>query len=262
MVVDIKVGPASGLEQFTLLARSARGAGAAELVRQALEAPGVFVFGELLDAPSIQDLANTEHAGHLQLLNLFAFGTYQTLLQSPQGSLPQVTEGMRRKLRLLTIVTLAARSRLLPYALLLQELQMEGVRQLEDLVIDGICSGAVGGKLDQTKQHFEVDFVTGRDLRRADFGSITSVLSAWGADCDSVLAAIEQQVEKVQAEQAGRVVHKEELAARVEAVKERLKTQPELGEDPDSRMEVERGEKRKGGKGARTKKGGPWAFKM
>ena len=42
----LKVGPAAGLEQLTLLARSARGAGAAELVRQALEAPGVLVFGE------------------------------------------------------------------------------------------------------------------------------------------------------------------------------------------------------------------------
>jgi hypothetical protein len=41
----LKVGPAAGLEQLTLLAC---GAGAAELVRQALEAPGVLllVFGE------------------------------------------------------------------------------------------------------------------------------------------------------------------------------------------------------------------------
>jgi hypothetical protein len=37
----LKVGPAAGLEQLNLLARFARGVGAAELVRQALEAPGL-----------------------------------------------------------------------------------------------------------------------------------------------------------------------------------------------------------------------------
>jgi hypothetical protein len=42
----LKVGPAAGLEQLTLLARSACGVGAAKLVRQALEAPGVLVFGK------------------------------------------------------------------------------------------------------------------------------------------------------------------------------------------------------------------------
>ena len=42
------------LEQFVLLAKNAKGAAAVELIKQALEAPGVFVFGELLDMPNIQ----------------------------------------------------------------------------------------------------------------------------------------------------------------------------------------------------------------
>lgn len=41
------------LEQFVLLAKSARGAAAVELVKQVLEAPGVHVFGELLDMPNV-----------------------------------------------------------------------------------------------------------------------------------------------------------------------------------------------------------------
>lgn len=41
------------LEQYVLLAKTAKGAAMAELIRQVLEAPNVYVFGELLDMPNI-----------------------------------------------------------------------------------------------------------------------------------------------------------------------------------------------------------------
>ena len=44
------------LEQFVLLAKTAKGAAAVSLIKQALEAPGVYVFGELLDMPNIQEV--------------------------------------------------------------------------------------------------------------------------------------------------------------------------------------------------------------
>lgn len=46
----------SSLEQFTLLAKGARGTACAELVKQALEAPGVHVFGELIDMPNVKEV--------------------------------------------------------------------------------------------------------------------------------------------------------------------------------------------------------------
>ena len=113
----------SPLEQFTLLAKSTRGAAAVELIKQALEvsaisrarplkyhqfcqAPGVFVFGELLDCENIQvqlamfaqgtfllgveqALENTEYGPFLNLLNVFAYGTFTSLIQNSQN-LPQV----------------------------------------------------------------------------------------------------------------------------------------------------------------------------
>jgi len=50
------ISSTSPLEQFVLLAKSAKGAAAVELVKQASEAPGVYVFGELLDMPNIIEL--------------------------------------------------------------------------------------------------------------------------------------------------------------------------------------------------------------
>ena len=51
-----KSATSNPLEQFVLLAKTAKGAAAIELVKQALEAPGVYVFGELLDMPNIQEV--------------------------------------------------------------------------------------------------------------------------------------------------------------------------------------------------------------
>ena len=49
-----------------------------------------------------------------------------------------MTEIMTRKLRLLTVVSLAEQNKLLPYNLLMSELEISTVRELEDLVIEGI----------------------------------------------------------------------------------------------------------------------------
>lgn len=53
----------------------------------------------------------------------------------------------------------------LAYSLLMAELEISTVRELEDLVIEGISAGVVQGKLDQKSSHFEVDYVIGRDIR-------------------------------------------------------------------------------------------------
>ena len=163
-MVDLNTASVNPLEQFVLLAKNAKGAAAVELVKQALEAPGVFVFGELLDMINIQDLTNTPHQPYLTLLNIFAFGTFKSLSETTQP-LPEITENMKRKLRLLTVVSLAETSKVLGYSLLMQELGINTVRELEDLVIEGISAGVVQGKLDQKCSHFEVDFVIGRDIR-------------------------------------------------------------------------------------------------
>lgn len=46
------------LEQFVLLAKGAKGFACAELIKQVLEAPGVHVFGELLEMPNIKEVRN------------------------------------------------------------------------------------------------------------------------------------------------------------------------------------------------------------
>jgi len=248
----VEMGDKAGnpLEQFVLLAKTAKGAAAVELIKQALEAPGVYVFGELLDMPNIQDLENGPHGSHLALLNMFAYGTYRNIVAGKE-TLPELTELMTRKLRLLTVVSLAETNKMLPYSLLQSELDISSVRELEDLIIEGISAGVVLGKLDQKNCFFEVDFVVGRDIRKIDIGNIVGVLTSWCDNCDSTLSTIEAQVEKVNKQRCLTDKHKAELEQRISEVKAAVKSQGGEGDDPDSRMDSERSERRdkKGGKG-------------
>ena len=52
---------------------------------------------------TFQDLENGPHASHLALLNTFAYGNYRSLMDN-KANLPELTEVMVRKLRLLTMV--------------------------------------------------------------------------------------------------------------------------------------------------------------
>lgn len=56
MVVEKSTFSGTPLEQFVLLAKSTKGAACTELIKQVLEAPGVYVFGELLDMPNIAEV--------------------------------------------------------------------------------------------------------------------------------------------------------------------------------------------------------------
>lgn len=53
----------------------------------------------------------------------------------------ELTTSQKKKLQHLTIVTLATRSKCIPYAQLLQELDINNVRDLEDLIIEAVYAG-------------------------------------------------------------------------------------------------------------------------
>ena len=101
--MDLGAGFLAKLEPFLLISKSAKGAAAAKLILDATGSPGVFVFGELLDIPSIQEVRawfcesiyndgltswciqlsrNDQYNGHYRLLQLFAYGTYADYLSA------------------------------------------------------------------------------------------------------------------------------------------------------------------------------------
>ena len=79
-------------------------------------------------------------ANYFNTINLFAYGTYKEYLTNKEH-LIELTTSMQKKLQHLTIVTMAIRSKCISYKDLLAELNIQNVRDLEDLIIESIYAG-------------------------------------------------------------------------------------------------------------------------
>lgn len=213
----------SPLEQFVLLAKTAKGAAAVELIKQVLEAPGVYVFGELLDMPNIQELSEGANAGYHTLLNLFAYGTHRDYKEK-KSQLPELTPPMLNKLRHLTMVSLATKTKCIPYRVLLEELNIPNLRALEDLIIEVIYADIIHGKLDQKNQQLEVDYAIGRDIRPEAVPEILSVLQDWCSGCEAVLQGIESQITKANTNKENNLKMKQKIEIEVSNIKKTLKS--------------------------------------
>ena len=140
----------SELEPFCILALRQKGRACEALIQQVLSNKKIFVFGELLSLPSVAALRDSEYVKSFKCLELFAYGTYMDYVANP-GDFIELTDAMRMKLRQLTIVSLAEHNKIIPYSDLQRHLEIEELRELEDLIIETINAGLVTGKLDQKK---------------------------------------------------------------------------------------------------------------
>uniref|UniRef100_UPI00398F82EC COP9 signalosome complex subunit 7a isoform X1 n=2 Tax=Pristiophorus japonicus TaxID=55135 RepID=UPI00398F82EC len=221
MMTEVKASGQS-LEQFLLLAKTVRGAALVALINQLLEVPGVYVFGEFLEMPNIQELMTGPYAPSYQLLSLFAYGTFSDYMANA-SNLPVLTTAQKNKLRHLSIVTMAAKVKCIPYSVLLHELEMKNLRELEDLIIEAIYADIVQGKLDQRNQLLEVDYSIGRDIRPQDISSMARTLQEWCNGCEAVLAGIEDQIGRADQYKEHQVKVKQQVENEVLNLKKTLK---------------------------------------
>ncbi|KAK8853124.1 hypothetical protein IAR55_003825 [Kwoniella newhampshirensis] len=187
----------SRLEPYLLLARSTKGAAAAKVIEDATAASGVYVFAELLELPNIQQLStDPSFSGHYHLVRLFAFGTLADY-EANTSIYPSLTCTHLVKLKHLTLVSLALQQRSLRYDQLLSALGIDSIRQLEDLIIDVIYAGLLGGKMHHHEKVLHVDWAAGRDLEDADLVKVQAGLENWCKTAESLLSALDAQIDHV-----------------------------------------------------------------
>ncbi|CAH0488844.1 unnamed protein product [Peronospora farinosa] len=168
----------TSLEQFTLLAKNARGRACVALIQQVLSNKKLFVFRELLDMPNVEALRDSEYKEHYELLRIFCFGTYNDYI-TRKHEMPELTLQQMNKLRKLTAVSLAHKFKNIPYDTLMQDLGVSTIREVEDILIETIYSGLIQGKLDQKLRCFVVKYAVGRDTHHEDVDEMIQKLTNW-----------------------------------------------------------------------------------
>ncbi|GAB4861975.1 COP9 signalosome complex subunit 7, variant 2 [Ancistrocladus abbreviatus] len=222
--MDVEQKQAEIVEQFVKQASNHKGSSLAPVIVEATSHPSLFAFSEILAVPNIAELQGTEHSIYMDLLRLFAHGTWSDYKSNVEnGCFPSLAPEQVLKLKQLTLLTLAESSKVLPYDQLMQELDVTNVRELEDFLINEcMYVGIVRGKLDQLRRCFEVQFAAGRDLRPGQLGSMIQTLSNWLTTSDNLLLAIQEKIKWADTVSELDKKHRKEVEDKVEEVKKSL----------------------------------------
>lgn len=177
------------------------------LTRMALDAPGVFSFGELLEGDSsnvLQQFFERHRTLHNTFL-LFSYGTYQDYLRITKSltvftEVEQLTAVQERKLKQLSVITLATQARTVSYNDLMAAIHANSVKEMEDFVVDELVySGLISGKLDQQNRVLCVDWINVmRDVPRETMASlVVAPLRKWTSECRGLLDQMHTQEKAV-----------------------------------------------------------------
>ncbi|XP_039035793.1 COP9 signalosome complex subunit 7-like [Hibiscus syriacus] len=217
--MEIEEKQAELIDQFVKQASAQKGSALGPIIDEATSHPSLFAFSEILAVPTVAELEGTDNSVHLEVLRLFAHGTWSDYKRN-SGRLPQLVPDQVLKLKQLTVLALAETNKVLSYGKLMLELDVTNIRQLEDFLInDCMYAGLVRGKLDQLRRYFEVQFAAGRDLRPGQLGSMIQTLSNWLATSENLLITIQEKIKWVDNMSELDKKHRKELEDRVMEVK-------------------------------------------
>jgi len=231
-------------EQFILSSKNLKSKALVPLIRQILSHPSVYVFGEFMNQDNVKSLKDSndeECKKHYDLLEIFAYGTYDDY-KNRVSTLPELTAKMDLKLKQLTIVQLASENRTIPYNILLEKLNMQSLRELEDLIIECMYQGLLEGKLDQEKLLFQVDQTIGRDIKPSDIDRIIAELTNWQKKSETQLEEITEKIQYSLQNHEEEKKRKKDFQSKIEALKSDIKVFLESSEseiDPRTFMNVE-----------------------
>jgi COP9 signalosome complex subunit 7 len=181
----MSVNQSENLDQFCELARSGKGLALVFLIEKVLSHPKMFVFGEFLSIDSISALSGDSDEmaqKSYRTLELFAYGRYSDYTKNP-NNYTDLNPLMKNKLRQLSIVSMAVENKVLSYESLQLELDINTIRNLEDIVIDAIYNGLIVAKMNQRDLQLNVKTFIGRDVRNDDINNVISKLEAFKNVC-------------------------------------------------------------------------------
>ncbi|KAL6236199.1 CSN complex subunit 7 [Aspergillus navahoensis] len=220
------------LQPFIALADSSSSTSpryATNIITNVTSSPQIYVFAELLERPAIQALRSPDTPAELQsyltLLEIFAWGTWQDYQRTP--NLPPLSEEQARKLRLLTLLSLASTIKPLTYEALMTSLSLSAPSELESLVTRAIYSSLITARLSPATNPPTVNVTSVaplRDVKPTSLPVMISTLTAWESRCGSVISDIEAEIAKIRADSAQRRQNEHARAVAIEKTLEKWNT--------------------------------------
>ncbi|GBG24193.1 Eukaryotic translation initiation factor 3 subunit M [Hondaea fermentalgiana] len=199
------------VEQFKILAKTTSGRATVAILEKVMNHKQIYVFGEILELERVQMLRGTEFEGALRALEIMAYGTLGDY-EAEQSSLPALSEVQQRKLRMLTLVSLASKQKSLPYATVRTALRMQSDREVEDVVIESMYAGLLRARLYHRERLVVVHWAMGRDLRDEDLDAVAEKLSAWCENAEVVLGTLQKSIAHVQSTRASESSERKDLS--------------------------------------------------
>ncbi|KAI3628278.1 hypothetical protein CBS14141_002279 [Malassezia furfur] len=183
------------VSQETALSTDERKAAAERIIADVLRLPKLFEMDELLRVPITTELDGTPV---FALLKVFVGGTHADLEKwrgahgAELARLSLDAEALSRKMRLLDLATLCARSvsAEVSYADMAAVLDVS-LDEVEAWVIDVIRAGLVSGKLSQVKQSFRVYRSTHRTFDKPQWTALEERLSQWQKSIQTLITTIQ-----------------------------------------------------------------------
>ncbi|KAJ5777821.1 hypothetical protein N7520_001067 [Penicillium odoratum] len=174
----------------------------ANIITNATSSPHTYVFGELLETPTIQSLSSpntpAEYKSYLKLLEIFAWGTWKDYESTP--NLPKLSFEQAQKLRILSLITLATTIKPLTYSTLMSELSLSTPGDLESLVTTAIYSSLITARLSPATSPATINVTSVaplRDVQPESLPQIVSHLTEWQQRCADVVSSLEAEIQAV-----------------------------------------------------------------
>jgi len=176
---------------------------AAHAAIETIKTPEIFQSDHLLELPVIKQLeTDTNYSKLYQLLKIFAVDNvdaFNAFISQNPGFLESTglpADECNRKIRLLSLATLASQHTEIPYALIAERLKISN-DEIEHWIVDAIGADLLDAKIDQLRQVLIVSRCTQRVFGTAQWQQLRTNLSSWAFNLNQVLAVIKNSTAKV-----------------------------------------------------------------
>lgn len=192
------------------------------LVRRALIDRNIFFYGQLCNNEAVSAALNSPTSAAdsktiYEVLRILTYGTWRDL-QQPQNkgaadfikSNPEISA----KLRKLSLLTVAERTKSIPYDVLEKELEIASVastptevsRILEDIIIDSTTAGLLTVTLSPQQRLVQVHDAAARDVNLAEVPHLLELFESWGKRCQQVVAQLQDAQKAVHQQEEDDVI--------------------------------------------------------